>query len=55
MCPFVCLLDYEDIRGFVSGGYKELGNNEGDLTLMVCGDCWSIIFSLSKTKANKTK
>uniref|UniRef100_A0A3B3UMM7 Glucokinase regulator n=1 Tax=Poecilia latipinna TaxID=48699 RepID=A0A3B3UMM7_9TELE len=23
-----------DIRGFVSGGYKELGNNEGDLTLM---------------------
>ncbi|XP_043965922.1 glucokinase regulatory protein isoform X1 [Gambusia affinis] len=26
--------DYEDIRGFVSGGYKELGNNEGDLTLM---------------------
>ncbi|KAM4711432.1 LOW QUALITY PROTEIN: glucokinase regulatory protein [Anableps anableps] len=26
--------DYEDIRGFVSGGYKELGNNEGDLSLM---------------------
>ncbi|KAM4537642.1 glucokinase regulatory protein isoform 1-T1 [Fundulus diaphanus] len=26
--------DYEDIRGFVSGGYKELGNNEGDLKLM---------------------
>uniref|UniRef100_A0A087YCJ3 SIS domain-containing protein n=1 Tax=Poecilia formosa TaxID=48698 RepID=A0A087YCJ3_POEFO len=26
--------DHEDIRGFVSGGYKELGNNEGDLTLM---------------------
>ncbi|XP_054915685.1 glucokinase regulatory protein isoform X2 [Poeciliopsis prolifica] len=26
--------DYEDIRGFVSGGYKELGNNEGNLTVM---------------------
>ncbi|XP_015245045.1 PREDICTED: glucokinase regulatory protein [Cyprinodon variegatus] len=28
--------DYEDIRGFVSGGYKELGNKEGDLNLMGC-------------------
>ncbi|KAM4559861.1 glucokinase regulatory protein isoform 2-T2 [Odontesthes bonariensis] len=24
--------DYEDIRGFISGGYKELDNNEGPLT-----------------------
>ncbi|XP_041834434.1 glucokinase regulatory protein isoform X2 [Melanotaenia boesemani] len=24
--------DYEDVRGFVSGGYKELNNNEGPLT-----------------------
>lgn len=26
--------DFEDIRGFVRGGYKELGNNEGDLSVM---------------------
>ncbi|CAG5866088.1 unnamed protein product [Menidia menidia] len=28
--------DYEDIRGFISGGYKELSNNEGPLTSLVC-------------------
>lgn len=32
----VCVSDYEDVRGFVSGGYAELNNNEGSLTSLVC-------------------
>lgn len=37
MCLFLylCLEDYEDIRGFVAGGYAELDNNEGPLTSLV--------------------
>lgn len=37
MCLFLCLCpeDYEDIRGFIAGGYVELDNNEGPLTSLV--------------------
>lgn len=30
-----CPEDYEDIRGFIAGGYVELDNNEGPLTSLV--------------------
>lgn len=32
---YLCLEDYEDIRGFIAGGYAELDNNEGPLTCLV--------------------
>lgn len=34
---FLSLLvqDYNDVRGFVRGGYEALGNNEGPLTSLV--------------------
>ena len=31
-----CVLAFEDIRGFVNGGYRELNNNEGPLNSLVC-------------------
>lgn len=31
----LCLEDYEDIRGFITGGYVGLDNNEGPLTSLV--------------------
>lgn len=31
----LCPEDYEDIRGFIAGGYVELDNNEGPLTSLV--------------------
>lgn len=35
-CVCVCGTDYEDVRGFIRGGYRELNNNDGPLTSLVC-------------------
>ena len=31
----VCVSDYDDIRGFLSGGYEDMGNTEGPLSSLV--------------------
>uniref|UniRef100_A0A3B5A8Q8 Glucokinase regulator n=1 Tax=Stegastes partitus TaxID=144197 RepID=A0A3B5A8Q8_9TELE len=36
---YLCVLDYEDVRGFVSGGYRELSNKEGPLTSLGAEFC----------------
>lgn len=51
---FCCVRDHDDVRGFVSGGYGELSNNEGPLSSLVCEEMINLhLISLIKSLLEK--